>query len=318
MATYELGSKLGEGAMGVVYHALQRPLEREVAVKFMHVSAEGDPELVRRFRREIEACVRLSHPNIIKIYDAGEMDGKIFLAMEYLSRALPLEEVIKREGPLELSRSLHILNQVLDALEYCHSLGMVHRDIKPANIMVSPGDEVTVMDFGLVRQDGASLLTGEGRAMGSPCYMAPEAFMDSGQGPSVDLWAVGAVFYEMLARRKAFTSSNLPAIVEMILSQEPLSLSEIRPDLPPSLDGFLRRFLAKDPKRRVSCAREALELTRETCEDLAIPCTLETPRSKPAKAGFVPAQKPGKAIPVLGSLAVLSLDRKSTRLNSSH
>ncbi|MBI4862761.1 MAG: serine/threonine protein kinase [Candidatus Riflebacteria bacterium] len=262
MSRYKIQSELGRGGMGVVFRATQEPLGREVALKIIRTGIKRRAEDYRRFKREIEACTRLTHPGIIKIIDAGEIDDQPYYAMELLVGAETLQDHVKRAAPLPLDRALDVALQLADALAYCHARGLIHRDLKPANVMVGPGPRVTLMDFGLVKDLEGTLLTQEGQLVGTPLYFAPEMFRGRPPAPTMDVWALGLIIYEMLAGARMFVGDSTQDLVRRILTEEPKPLSTHRDDLDPSIDRLLGAFLVKDPDRRLpngEAAREALE-----------------------------------------------------------
>ncbi|MBI4862476.1 MAG: serine/threonine protein kinase [Candidatus Riflebacteria bacterium] len=246
MPSYTLIGKIGEGGMGVVYRALQLPLERPVAVKFLPASLMARPEALPRFMREVQICTRLSHPNIIKILDCGEMNGQPFYAMELLE-AQTIRQLLKERGRIPVAQAVEIFHQVLEALEYCHREGLIHRDIKPHNIMVDGHNHATLMDFGLVKILDASGLTHSRQILGSPHYMSPEMLRGETVGSQADLFSLGTVVFEMLCGQKAFPGKNIRDIGRSILYGEPPGLSSLAPDCPPGLvkviEGCMKRAL---------------------------------------------------------------------------
>ncbi|MBI4860383.1 MAG: serine/threonine protein kinase [Candidatus Riflebacteria bacterium] len=259
MATYTVLSELGRGGMGVVYRAVQRPLGREVALKLLLGETGSGREARDRFLLEIRACIRLSHPGIIRILDAGEMDGRPFYVMELLVGSRTLQDSLREHGPFEVPEALAIARKLLEALAYCHAEGFVHRDVKPANVMLGPGSRVTLMDFGLTKELDATAFTVEGHIVGTPRHVAPETIRGDPTTPAVDLWAVGTILYEMLTGQPAFATDSIPELIARIVNAHPPPIGSIRPELPPSLDELVLRFLEKAPSRRVASAKAAIE-----------------------------------------------------------
>ncbi|MBI4862683.1 MAG: protein kinase [Candidatus Riflebacteria bacterium] len=316
--SYKLLSELGHGGMGVVYRALQMPLEREVAVKFLLAQIQNNPDLVKRFKREVSISIKLAHPNIIKIIDSGEMDGKLYYVMEFLSRATPLNRLIKKEGPFPPRRALDVALQLLDALDYCHAQNILHRDIKPANVMVDAEAHVTLMDFGLVKDTVEStLLTEAGRPIGTPRYMSPEVIRGIEHTAACDLWAVGAVLYEMLTKRPAFPGRTVPEISAAILKTDPIPLIEARPDLPGSLEPLVMGFLKKDLATRLAAAPPAIKVIKDWLELDAQPRTASPARQsmarlrRPSTGSHRVVQETGP-LPVQTSTPSLSIPTSST------
>ena len=170
---YEILGKLGEGAMGVVYRARDNAIGRVVALKMLSAELGAEDELHHRFRREAEAIGRLSHPNIVTVYDLGESEGQLYMAMELLEGD-DLRSLIERRVEVPLSDRVRVLVQICDGLAYAHSRGVVHRDIKPANIVVTAAGRVKILDFGLARVATRATITRKGMILGTPDYMAPE------------------------------------------------------------------------------------------------------------------------------------------------
>ena len=249
MAKYVTLDMLGEGGMGVVYRARQEPLGREVAIKFL--TGGHDHEFKKRFQREIQVSLKLEHPNIVKLLDAGEMDGKLFYVMEYLAEAEPLDLMVKKEGALAPARALDLAVQLADALQHCHAHGMVHRDVKPANIMVTSSGRAILMDFGLVADPGATLLTQPGNVVGTPRFLAPELIRGQPSTAASDLWALGVTVYELLTGRQPFGGESVGEIARAIVRDEAPAPSLLRGDLPPLVDAVMAEMLCKEPAGRI-------------------------------------------------------------------
>ncbi len=249
---YQLTDLLGQGAMGVVYRALDPLLNRYVAVKLMGQSLASDTNLRDRFMREAQAAGSLQHPNIITIFDFGEVDGHLFIAMEYIEGS-DLSEMMERRDPLTLPAKLDIMIDVLHALEYAHTRRVVHRDIKPANIRVGVDGRAKLMDFGIARLE-SSELTKTGMLIGTPNYMAPEQ-VNSGQvSAATDIFSLGAVLYEFVSYQKTFGGDTLHAVLFKVVSEQPKPLSTIVPGIPKELERIVNKALAKDPLDRYAHA----------------------------------------------------------------
>ena len=257
---YRIESKLGDGGMGVVYRAVDTHLNRPVAIKVLRPDTVADAEQRRRFVQEARAASALNHPNIITIYDINQSDGVDFIAMEYVS-GQALDLVIER-GPLGLTEALRHAIQIADALGKAHGAGIIHRDLKPGNIMVTPEGSVKLLDFGLAKliETGsnevetvtlhASPLTEKGTVLGTVAYMSPE----QAQGKPIDLrsdiFSFGAVLYEMVTGRRAFSGDTKLATLTAILHDEPKPITELAKAAPPEIDRIVHRCLRKDPNRR--------------------------------------------------------------------
>src|SRR5262245_47698222 len=207
---YELLEKIGQGAMGEVHRARDTVLGRFVAIKTMTASIGQNDDLRKRFHREAQSAARLNHPNIVTLYDFGEDQGKIFMAMELLEGS-DLKEVI-RQGTLTLDQKLDLMEQICDGLAAAHAASVVHRDLKPPNIHVLPGGKVKIVDFGLARM-GTSDMTKTGMVMGTPNYMSPEQVRGERVDARSDVFSLGAVFYELLSNRKAFDAASLHTVL---------------------------------------------------------------------------------------------------------
>src|SRR5688572_981511 len=261
---YEIVSRIGQGAMGEVYKAHDPVLNRFVAIKTMTAVLTADDELVERFRREAQSAARLNHVNIVTVYDFGQEQGRFYMAMELLE-GVDLKEVIGTRGLNDLWDKLDVMEQVADGLAFAHGQGVVHRDLKPANIRVLPSGRVKVMDFGLARMN-TSEMTRAGMVMGTPNYMSPEQVRGERADARSDVFSLGAVFYELLAGRKAFQADSMHSILFKVLEEQPEPVERLVPELPPRFVRLIERALDKDPVRRFQHAgemRDSLRLVRE-------------------------------------------------------
>jgi predicted Ser/Thr protein kinase len=250
---YEVTDKLGEGAMGVVYRALDPILNRHVAIKLMSAGTASDDQLRERFLREARAAGSLQHPNIITIFDFGDADDHLFIAMEYVEGA-DLQDIITRRDPIPLHAKLAIMTDVLRALEYAHGKGIVHRDVKPANIRVSVDGRARLMDFGIARMQEGTHLTQSGMLVGTPHYMAPEQITGGIATPATDVFSVGGVLFEFLGYAKAFEGQTLHEVLYRIVSEPHARLSDTAHGIPDTLESIITRALEKDPARRYASA----------------------------------------------------------------
>ena len=282
LGQYQLGRKLGEGGMGIVYEATHLMLRRPTAVKLLPVEKVGE-RTVARFEREVQQTSRLEHPNSVRIYDYGRTpDGQFYYAMEYLD-GVTLEQLVAREGPLPEARAAHILAQAAHALAEAHDLGLVHRDIKPANLMVCDRgripDTVKVLDFGLVKltdepEQGLDI-THANTIVGTPQYLAPEAIRDvDAVGPASDVYALGAVGFFLVTGRHVFTGKSVVEICAQHLSATPERPSDVLGRaVDPDYEALIADCLEKDPTARprdgaeLADAIERLQLPGWTVED---------------------------------------------------
>src|SRR6266540_2041058 len=267
---YRILERIGRGGMGTVLKAHDPVLDRVVALKVISSDVEVTDELRARFFREAQACARLSHPNIITVYDLADVDGHLFIVMEFLEGE-ELKQVIAQRRPLLLEDKLLLMEQVCDGLHYAHQHGIVHRDVKPSNIFVLRNGHVKILDFGIARIASAEAgLTLTGLIMGTPRYMAPEQARGHSDHRS-DVFSVGTVFYELLAYRPAFAGADPMEILEQLRSHDPPSLVDIDPSMPPVLDALIARALRKDPTERFpelgQMRRELETLRRRMGED---------------------------------------------------
>jgi len=233
--------------MGSLYLARDPAIDRLVAIKLLRDDFDNQ-ELRERFAREARAAGGLRHPNIVVIFDVGEHEGQPFIAMEYIP-GQTLGAIIKGGQPLAFTRTLEIVENICAGLGYAHRAGIVHRDIKPANIMIDSGGVVKVLDFGIahVAQSG---MTKSGSVVGTLNYMSPEQVLGKPVDRRCDVFAVGAVLYELVARRQAFPGGLQEGILNRIVSEQPTPLTEIHPGVNPTLDRIVRKSLEKDPARR--------------------------------------------------------------------
>ena len=249
IGNYRIVEKVGEGGMGTVYRALDVMLEREVAIKAIRPELSREPEIVERFRAEAKMLARLSHPAIATIYSFF-IDGEdVFLAMEFV-RGRSLSGLLHSAGPLPWERAVPLLAGALDGIEQAHRVGIVHRDLKSDNLMVTETGTVKVMDFGIARLIGSSRLTRTGLLVGTLHYMAPEQIRGEEVDRRTDVYALGAVLYEMLTGRVPFQGASDYAVLKAHVEEHPAPPSVAMPGLPPWLDRAILKALAKAPAER--------------------------------------------------------------------
>lgn len=288
---YEILGTLGTGAMGVVYHATQAGLGREVALKCIRANDQASPAFLARFRREAEALAKVSHPNLVKLYDVGT-DGEMpYIAME-LVKGRPLEALL-RDQPVEVRRrEKDLFRAILDAVCALHDAGLAHRDLKPLNIMVGPDWRPVVMDLGLVKDlagDGATL-TRTGVLLGTPQYLAPEVLAGAPAGLTADCWALGCIYYALNAGCAPFRATTLAELYHAIANGPLPDLEVACPDLPPARRAFLLQLMDRDPKRRPQTARAALARLRDSVgKSRTTPQLATAPRALPVRAVSIAA-----------------------------
>lgn len=244
---YEVKRELGKGAMGIVYLAYDPVLERQVAIKTIG-AMESDQDLKERFIREARAAGKLRHNNIITIYDFGEQDGQLFIAMEYLE-GRDLDGIIASKQKMDLREKLEIVRQICLGLDYAHKNNIYHRDIKPANIKILQDNTVKIMDFGLATMQ-TSGLTKTGTIMGSPHYMSPEMVQGKKANGRSDQFAVGVILYEFLTYSKPFQGETISTILYQILNTEPRALDPALISQYPELQRISQRAMQKNPEKR--------------------------------------------------------------------
>lgn len=250
---YVIEGLLGEGGMATVYRAHHSLVDRPCAVKLMNPMFATDPTTRERFRREARSAQALAHPNVIEIYDQGETeDGKDYIVMELLSGST-LTALIDR-GPIPPARAVPLMIQIARGIARAHDLGVVHRDLKPDNIYVCQrpdrSDLVKILDFGIARSKSDTRLTGAGELFGTPQYLAPERIMQGETGPSVDLYALGVIFYEMATSRLPLEAPDTTTFLVRHMKDRPAPPRTLVPTLPEALDTLVQQLLEKDPKAR--------------------------------------------------------------------
>jgi tRNA A-37 threonylcarbamoyl transferase component Bud32 len=278
---YIIEEVIGEGGMATVYRATQKLTERVVAMKIMNAALAREAVVRERFRREAKNAQKLSHPNIIEIFDQGETeDGTAYIVMELL-KGRSLAEVVSK-GPLEIHRALLLMIQTARGIARAHDLDVIHRDLKPENIFLVQVDEgvelVKLLDVGIALSKQDSRLTGAGEIFGTPQYMAPERITAGEPGPAADLYSLGVVFFEMLTGQLPFDAPDIATFFNKHLKEPPRSPRSLNNLVPVPLEDLVLRLLAKDPKARpVDSHRvhaDLLEMARDA--DVAIPSVPES------------------------------------------
>jgi eukaryotic-like serine/threonine-protein kinase len=276
---YRLLARIGSGGMADVWLAEDPHLQRRVALKILHGRFAQDREFVERFRREAEAAAGLSHPNIVAVYDRGDVEGTYYIAMQLLEgRSLKalIDQGLTPEGAVALIR------QVLEAAGFAHRHGVVHRDLKPQNVLVDDEGKATVTDFGIARA-GASEITQAGSVMGTPHYLSPEQAQGQAVTAVSDLYSIGVMLYEALAGRVPFEADSAVAIAMKQVSHTPQRPSSITPAVSPALDAVVMRALEKDPGRRFQSAEAFIA---------ALDAAARNPAEPGGTAAFAPLPPP--------------------------
>ncbi|MDG9718458.1 protein kinase [Streptomyces sp. DH24] len=260
---YQLRDLLGEGGMASVHLAYDSVLDRQVAIKTLHTELGREQAFRERFRREAQAVAKLTHTNIVSVFDTGEddLDGMTtpYIVMEYIEgRPLGsvLDEDVRQYGAMPADKALKVTADVLAALEISHEMGLVHRDIKPGNVMMTKRGVVKVMDFGIARamQSGVTSMTQTGMVVGTPQYLSPEQALGRGVDARSDLYSVGIMLFQLVTGRLPFDADSPLAIAYAHVQEEPVTASSINRALPPAVDALITRALKKNPNERFPSA----------------------------------------------------------------
>ncbi|MGG5820951.1 protein kinase domain-containing protein [Falsiroseomonas sp. HW251] len=250
LGKYELRGTLGRGAMGVVYDGWDPIIARRVAIKTVKIPDPSDEEAMEelaRFRREAQAAGRLTHPNIVGVYDYGEADGIAYIVMEFVDGPT-LKSLIEKQQRMALPEVARVMDDVLTGLSFSHARGIVHRDIKPANVMITSEGRAKIADFGIARIESSSM-TQAGTVMGTPAYMSPEQFMGQTVDARTDIYSTGVLLYQLLTGERPF-EGGMTAIMHKALHTDPPRPSELSVTAPPALDAVVARAMAKRPEGR--------------------------------------------------------------------
>jgi len=272
---YTIGRRIGSGTCGVVHHALDNLLGREVAIKLSpigeaHVSTGKVPGAQRAYQTEIVAAGKLSHPNIVTVFDAGQFDGLNYLVMESVE-GKSLKEFGKGKTLLPVGEALRIVSDCCIALDYSHAQGILHRDIKPANIMLADDGEIKLLDFGIaVGLREGSALKKQGPTLGTPNYMSPEQILGKELTSQSDFYSLATVLFELLTGRQLFKAKKVKDLFRTVVHQKAPLLTSIRPDLPRELAEILARALEKDPKLRFLSGAEMAEALKPFAQGFQI------------------------------------------------
>ena len=259
LGRYVIEKRIGRGAMGAVYLAKDPRINRPVALKAIPIEKEFEDEELKearlRFYREAESAGRLTHPNIITVFDAGEDKGLAYIAMEYVP-GIPLREFTDPKRLLAPKRALELAAMTAEALDYAHNQGVIHRDIKPANLLYNPKEgSLKISDFGVARMTDNNR-TKTGIVLGTPMYMSPEQLGAEKLTGLSDLFSLGVTLYELLVGEVPFRASNIAVLMTKITTEDPAPVSSRRAGIPPSVDAVLAKAMAKNPTQRFSCGAE--------------------------------------------------------------
>src|SRR5690348_5983810 len=282
IAGYRIEERIGRGGMGVVYRAEHINLQRRAAVKIIAPDLAESAGFRERFTREARIAAALQHPNIVTVYDAGEVDGTLYLAMQYI-QGEDLSGVLMREGRLRPYRAIDVCRQVASALDAAHAMGLIHRDVKPANVLIE-GRTAFLTDFGLTKRLDAdhAPLTRAGDVVGTIHYVAPEQIEGGRVDPRTDVYSLGCLLYHCLAGEVPFARDRDVAVIYAHLSEPPPRISEVRPELPAGLDAVLGRALENAPERRFQRCSDLAAAAAEVIDAAGPPARAVTPRPVPA------------------------------------
>jgi serine/threonine kinase PknH len=275
---YQLIDVIGEGGMGKVYKAHDTLMHRDVAIKVLPPELATEPGYEERFRREAYTAARLTEPHIIPIFEAGEIDGRLYLVMPIID-GIDVHTLLRRDGPMSPQRAVQVIEQLAAALNAAHQHGLVHRDIKPSNALVTGDDFVYLIDFGIAHDSAATRLTSTGMMVGTLAYMAPERFMSGTADARSDVYALASVLHECLTGATPYPGDSMEQQIAGHLTLDPPRPSEHRPDIPAGLDDAIARGMAKNPDERYQSARELATAARRALTD----APRHTPHTAPVR-----------------------------------
>jgi predicted Ser/Thr protein kinase len=255
---YRVKSLLGMGGMGAVYLVHDKGLDRDVALKLIRSDIAEDTEVLERFKREIQLSSRVTHPNVLRVFDLGESDGIKFLTMQFVD-GRDLSTILKKQGKLPTERLLRVFRQAAEGLKAAHDQGVIHRDLKPQNIMINAADHVYVTDFGLAKSAEQSGMTQTGAVIGTPFYMSPEQVKGEPVGPQSDIFALGVILYQMAAGAVPWGGATPFEVMVARTQRAPKPIKELNPELPAYLQKIIERCLAVDLALRYQNVQEILE-----------------------------------------------------------
>jgi serine/threonine-protein kinase len=303
LGKYEIRRTLGRGAMGIVYEGWDPIIARRVAIKTVKLPDAADPETedaLARFRREAQAAGRLTHPNIIAVYDYGETSDLAYIVMEYVDGP-SLKTLLDKNERFALTDTIRVMQDLMAGLQFSHERGVVHRDIKPANVMLTSTGQAKIADFGIARIESSSM-TQAGTLLGTPAYMSPEQFSAQVVDSRTDIYSSGVLLYQLLTGERPF-EGGLSAIMHKVLTTEPPAPSQLTVTAPPSFDAVVRRAMAKRPDDRYPSANAFAEAIRVAFTTPAEPTGSEDETTM--VAGAPPPSPPSATATVAPTVAVV-------------
>ncbi|MGH7521219.1 MAG: serine/threonine-protein kinase, partial [Gemmatimonadales bacterium] len=311
LGKYELHQLLGEGAMGIVWKAYDTVLRRYVALKLLSASFRKTKDMHDRFLREARAAGAIQHANIVTVYDLGESEGQLYIAME-LVEGRDLSDMIALRDPLALERKLDIAIEVLTGLHFAHQRGVIHRDVKPSNVRVMPDGRVKIMDFGIARLQKADA-TGSGAIVGTPTYMAPEQITNGAITAATDVFSVGCMLYELLCYQRPFEAESVHGVLYQVLTTEPRPLRTVAPSIPAALERVVSKAMNKVPHERYESAGQMMSTLQQirsalsgADDEATQPLGRWTPLPQPVLKLITHASMRARLV-VLGALAAVVL-----------
>ncbi len=276
---YELVKMLGEGGMGAVYQALDRELDRVVALKVIRPEFANDPNLLKRFKQELILARQITHRNVIRIFDLGVADGVRFITMEFVE-GRDLAGVLKEQGKLSTKDAVGYIGQICEGLQAAHVEGVIHRDLKPQNVMIDPQGRALIMDFGIARATSVSTMTRTGALMGTPVYMSPEQAKGTLVDARSDVYTLGIIFYELLTGTVPFKADNVMTMLLLRCQEKPQPPIELEPAIPQTVNDIVMKALATSPEERYQSAKELLHDLQIYCAGTAFkPSSNAAPRT---------------------------------------
>lgn len=258
---YQILKELGRGGMGIVFHAHDKELKEQVAIKILSPLLSNDSEALERLKREVSAARRITHSNVIRIHDISEANGLHYVSMEFFY-GTNLKEYIRRSGTLSLLQAYEIAAQICEGLDAAHRQGVIHRDLKSQNIIINPSNQIKIIDFGLAHTAHLQGMTATGLIMGTPEYMAPEQVAGKKVDERADIYSLGIILYELFTGRVPFSGDSAIAVGFKQLKEDPPLPRDINPQLPTEVEAILLKALQKDPFNRygsVTALKTALQ-----------------------------------------------------------
>jgi len=280
---YQVVKELGRGAMGLVYQAHDPEIDRLIAIKALREDRLTSDSFVKRFLKESRAIGRLSHPNIVAVYDVGQDHGTVYIAMEFLE-GKPLDSLLA-EKQFSISEIVNLGIQAAETLDYANQKGIVHRDVKPSNIILQANGQIKITDFGIahIEDPSAPVQTQAGEILGTPAYMSPEQVLSQPIDGRSDLFSLGIILYELSAGKRPFSGANLAAIFQSITRENPPPPSQINPSLPQDFSQIVMKCLAKKPEERFQTGQALAASLKSFLANIEAPAGAERVTPKTTK-----------------------------------